>query len=84
MKNVKRSGTYDEEDLGGSMTIGSVKDFGPILVVVVVVLVVIELCVFAVLLGFSNLAERHRCFFFFNRHTAEMEKTKKMWVFIKV
>lgn len=51
MKNEKRrrrSGTYDEEDLGGSMTIGSVKDFGPILVVVVVViLVVIELCVYA-------------------------------------
>lgn len=47
----RRSGTYDEEDLGGSMTIGSVKDFGPILVVVVVVvvviLVVIELCVYA-------------------------------------
>lgn len=51
MKKRRRSGTYDEEDLGGSMTIGSVKDFGPILVVVVVVvvviLVVIELCVYA-------------------------------------
>lgn len=57
------------------MTIGSVKDFGPI-VVVVVVLVVIELCVYAVFLGFSNLAKRHRCFFF-NRHRAEREKTKK-------
>ena len=45
------------------MTIGSVKDFGPI-VVVVVVLVVIELCVYAVFLGFSNLAKRHRCFNF--------------------
>lgn len=58
------------------MTIGSVKDFGPIVVVVVVVLVVIELCVYAVFLGFSNLAKRHRCFFF-NRHRAEREKTKK-------
>lgn len=48
------------------MTIGSVKDFGPILVVVVVVvvLVVVELCVYAVLMGFSNLAKRHRCCFF--------------------
>ena len=47
------------------MTIGSVKDFGPIVVVVVVVvLVMIELCVYAVFLGFSNLAKRHRCFFF--------------------
>ena len=62
--------TYDEEDLGGSVTVRSVKDFGSIVVVVVVV---DGVCVYGGLLRRFNFTKRHR----FLRERKREKKKKK-------